>query len=126
MHGMTVEDLVPFPKENWLAIKNQLLAGTYPLKPVRRVEIPKPGGLIGLRGTPTVMGRLVRQTILEVLPLTFNMDFSGSSYGFRPSQRVERAVRRPGSTLPNDTDRSWTGTWRSRSTGSTTTCSCHV
>ncbi len=31
-------------KENWLKIKEQLLRGTFIPQPVRRVEIPKPGG----------------------------------------------------------------------------------
>lgn len=42
--GMTVEELRPYLKEHWLGIRASLEAGAYQPRPVRRVEIPKPGG----------------------------------------------------------------------------------
>src|SRR6201986_1998640 len=42
--GMTVENLGPYLKEHWLAIRSQLLEGNYKAQPVRRVEIPKASG----------------------------------------------------------------------------------
>jgi RNA-directed DNA polymerase len=41
---MTVEELTPYLKEHWPAIRARLLDGTYRPLPVQRVEIPKPGG----------------------------------------------------------------------------------
>jgi RNA-directed DNA polymerase len=41
---MTVDQLGDYLKQHWLAIREQLLNGTYEPKPVRRVEIPKPDG----------------------------------------------------------------------------------
>jgi hypothetical protein len=41
--GMTVEELPGYLKEHWLAIKELLLKGEYTPRPVKRVEIPKPG-----------------------------------------------------------------------------------
>src|SRR5258707_8047232 len=41
---MTVDQLGDYLKQNWLAIREQLLNGTYEPKPVRRGGKPKPGG----------------------------------------------------------------------------------
>ena len=41
---MTVQQLPDYPKQHGLEIREQLLTGTYEPKPVKRVEIPKPGG----------------------------------------------------------------------------------
>src|SRR5437870_8313637 len=48
---MTVDQVGDYLKQNWLAIREQLLNGTYEPKPVRRVEIPKPDGG-GVRNQP--------------------------------------------------------------------------
>jgi RNA-directed DNA polymerase len=42
--GMNVNELEGYLKEHWPAIKGKLFGGTYEPQPVRRVEIPKPGG----------------------------------------------------------------------------------
>jgi len=42
--GMTVDDLMPYCREHWSGIREQLLRGTYRPGPIRKVEIPKPGG----------------------------------------------------------------------------------
>ena len=42
--GMTIDGITGYLKQNWPAIRERLLNGTYEPKPVRRVEIPKPDG----------------------------------------------------------------------------------
>ena len=40
---MRIDELPDFLKAHWLAIKEQLLQGTYQPRAIKRVEIPKPG-----------------------------------------------------------------------------------
>jgi RNA-directed DNA polymerase len=91
--NMTVEQLRAYLREHWLRIKEELLAGDYQPQPVRKVEIPKPGGQ-GMRmlGIPTVLDRLVQQALQQVLSPLFEVSFSESSYGFRPNRSAQQAV----------------------------------
>lgn len=91
--GMTVQNLQPYLKEHWLTIRSALLNGTYRPTPVRRVEIPKPGGGVRLLGIPSALDRLIQQALLQVLTPVFDPHFSPSSYGFRPGRRGHDAVR---------------------------------
>lgn len=42
--GMTVNELPEYLKRRWPEIRRQLIRGEYTPCPVKRVEIPKPGG----------------------------------------------------------------------------------
>jgi RNA-directed DNA polymerase len=91
---MTVDALWPWLQANWPRIKAQLLKGTYQPAPVRKVEIPKPGGK-GKRqlGIPTALDRLIQQALHQVLQPIFDGDFSENSYGFRPNRSAHGAVK---------------------------------
>lgn len=92
--GMTVETLPVHLKDNWVTVKNQLQAGTYRPKPVKRVEIPKPEGGVRLLGIPTVTDRFLQQAILQILTPIFDPNFSANSFGFRPGKRAHDAVKK--------------------------------
>lgn len=90
--GVTVAELHVYLNTHWEHVKAELLAGTYKPAPVKRVEIPKPGGGIRLLGIPTVMDRLLQQALLQVMNPMFDAQFSWYSYGFRPGKRAHDAV----------------------------------
>ena len=91
--GMTVDELPEHLVTHWLAIKASLLEGRYQPRPVRRVEIPKPGSAEKRKlGIPCVLDRLIQQATLQVLQRKWDQKFSDSSYGFRPGRSAHQAI----------------------------------
>jgi len=74
-------------------LKAELESWAYKPSPVRRVEIPKPGGR-GIRklGVPTVRDRVVQASLKHLLEPIFEPTFSANSYGFRPGRSQHQAV----------------------------------
>jgi hypothetical protein len=91
--GVTVAELQAYLKTHWETVKGELLAGTYRPAPVKRVEIPKPGGGVRLLGIPTVMDRFLQQALLQVMNPMFDAHFSWYSYGFRPGKSAHDGVK---------------------------------
>jgi len=92
--GRSVDDLKEQLQTDWPRIREQLLSGSYEPSPVRKVEIPKPGGGMRTLGIPTVMDRMIQQALHQVLTPIFDPTFSEDSYGFRPGRSAHQAVLR--------------------------------
>ena len=91
--ALGVNGLKPYLITHWERIKEGLLAGNYQPQPVRRVEIPKPGGReMRKLGVPTVVDRLIQQAVHQVLSPLFEPGFSTHSYGFRPGRSAHQAL----------------------------------
>jgi group II intron reverse transcriptase/maturase len=91
--GVTIEDFGSRLTEELRQLKEELESWSYKPSPVRRVEIPKPGGKgIRLLGVPTVRDRVVHATLKALLEPIFEPLFSDHSYGFRPERNQRQAV----------------------------------
>lgn len=90
--GKSIAETADYLKTHWPGVREALLDGSYRPMPVRRVQIPKPGGGMRELGIPTVTDRLIQQALLQVLQPIIDPTFSEHSYGFRPGRRARDAV----------------------------------
>ena len=90
--GLTVDELLPYLRENKEELIAKLKDGSYKPSPVKRVEIPKPNSGRRKLGIPTVVDRMVQQAIAQVLTPIFERVFSDNSFGFRPHRGAQDAI----------------------------------
>ena len=91
--GVRIADFEANLDEELSQLQQELSNWTYQPSPVRRVEIPKPGGKgMRLLGIPTVRDRVVQATLKLLLEPIFDPHFSPNSYGFRPGRSQHQAV----------------------------------
>lgn len=93
--GVTFDDIEAAGREQWLAaVQEALRTETYRPQPVRRVLIPKEGG-IGERplGIPVIQDRVVQTAALLMLQPIFEADLEPTAYGYRPGRTALQAVR---------------------------------
>ena len=93
--GVTIEQVERSGVGDFLdGLADQLRAGRYRPRPLRRVHIPKPGrpGQSRPLGIPTVADRVVMAAAKAVLEPIFEADFLPASYGFRPRLTAHHAL----------------------------------
>ena len=92
--GVSFADIEARGVQGWLAgLEEDLRTGRYRPEAVRRVYIPKPGG-VGERplGIPTVRDRVAQGAALLVLGPIFEADFGEEMYGYRPGRSARDAI----------------------------------
>src|SRR5512138_1255787 len=92
--GMQTDELLQYLQNHKDELITALLKGRYQPNPVKRVEIPKENGKVRLLGIPTVVDRVIQQTITKQLSPIYERQFSPTSYGFRPKRSGHQALRK--------------------------------
>ena len=89
---MRVEDLQEYLSTHQSNLVRDVLANTYLPNAIRGVKIPKTNGKKRLLGIPTVVDRWLQQAVSQQLMTRFELEFSDSSYGFRPKKNMQQAL----------------------------------
>lgn len=92
--GITIDRFEKDVETNLAYLSEQLRAGTYQPKPIRRTYIPKADGAKRPLGIPTVRDRIVQGAVRHVIEPIFEKEFAPHSYGFRPRRGCKDALRR--------------------------------
>lgn len=90
--GMQTDALRDFLNANWQSLRTDILEGRYTPQVVRKVEILKRQGGTRMLGIPTVIDRLIQQSLSQWMTTLWDADFSENSYGFRPNKNAHQAV----------------------------------
>lgn len=91
--GMTIQNLAQWNLDSLIKHVQKRLSWYRP-QSVKRVEIPKAGNPSKKRplGIPTIMDRLIQQSVLQILEPICEAKFHERSNGFRPNRSCEHAI----------------------------------
>ena len=90
--SMDCDRLLGYLLEHKEELADSIRQRTYSPNPVRRVEILKDNGKKCLLGIPTVVDRMIQQTIAQVLIPISERQFSQGGYGFRPNRGAKQVL----------------------------------
>ena len=90
--GMTWEQYGERLEENIRELHARLQQGAYRAKPSRRTYIPKADGRQRPLGVASLEDKIVQRAVVEVMNATYEEDFRGFSYGFRPGRGQHNAL----------------------------------
>lgn len=90
--GLSVEDMKTYLAKHWNDVKVSILNGDYQPLPLRSAKIPKASGGERHLGIPTVLDRIIQQSIHQLLSPVWEKRFSEFSYGFRPRRSASDAL----------------------------------
>ena len=91
--GMRSDELRQYISTHYQELRKRILEGTYKPEPVRKVEIPKPQGGVRMLCIPSVVDRMIQQSIYQWLSPQVDKEFDKNSYGFRPDKNAHQAVK---------------------------------
>lgn len=89
---MSVKELKDYLDTHREELTEQIHKGEYIPQPIRGKAIPKGNGKTRLLGIPTVVDRMLQQTVSRILMPQYEYQFSNYSFGFRPERNTHHAV----------------------------------
>lgn len=93
--GVTVERFEERAEQEIAKLAEELKAGTYRPRPVKRHYIPKPGTTKKRPlGLPCIRDKVVQEALRSLIEPIYEIEFLDGSHGFRPKRSIDTACRR--------------------------------
>lgn len=91
--GQSVDDYEQNLRSNLQDLESRLQRGAYQPQPSKRLNIPKGNGKTRPLGIACVEDKIVQRAVVMILERIYEVDFSDSSFGFRPKRSCHDALK---------------------------------